>query len=116
MSDSSTTYLRLNKKETKALLGWFIFQELANVAPYEGGETSTIDQEEIALLNEIQKCIKKMDNDNSRPAVMRLAPRYCKIVFNWYSNLPDCFIDDIDANIHASLGMFLIEYDDSDDI
>ena len=116
MSDKSTTYLRLSKKETRALLGWFIFQELANVAPYEGGEVSTISQEEILLLNEIQKCINEMNKDPKKPAVMRLSPHYCRIVFDWYSNLPEYFVDDIDANIHASLGMFLIEYDDSDDI
>jgi len=107
MSDKSTTYLRLSKKETRSLLSWFIFQEQANIAIYEENEQSTISPEEVSLLNKIRACIRKMNNDPEKYTVMRLAPHYCRIVYGWYDNLPECLLDDTDADIHASLGMFL---------
>lgn len=109
MSDKSTAYLRLNKREARALLGWFVFQEHANTAPYEENESSTITTEEVALLNKIRSCVRKMNEDPDKYTGMRLSPHYCRMVYDWYSNLPECLIDDIDADIHASLGMFLEE-------
>lgn len=113
MSDNSTSYLRLSKKEARALLAWFIFQEQANTATYEEDEISTITPEEITLLNKIRSCVKKMNDQPEKYTAMRLAPHYCRIVYDWYQNLPDCLIDDIDADIHASLGMFLSELNDA---
>jgi hypothetical protein len=112
MSDKSTAYLRLNKQEARSLLGWFMFQEHANTAPYEGSEASTITTEEIALLNKIRSCVRKMNEEPEKYQAMRLAPHYCRVVYNWYSNLPECLVDDEDADIHASLGMFLDEQQD----
>ena len=113
MSDK-TTYLRLNKKESRALLRWFLFQEHANVASYEENEKSTITAEEIELVQKVKNCIIKMNEEPDKYMAMRLAPHYCKVVYNWYSNLPDCLIDDIDADIHASLGIFLSERSDEE--
>ena len=111
MSEKSTAYLRLTKKEARALLGWFLFQEHAH---REEGEPSTITSEEVHLLSKIRNCIIKMNEEPERHMVMRLAPQYCKIVYEWYGNLPECLIDDIDADIHASLGMFLSERSDEE--
>ena len=102
----STAYLRLTKKEARALLGWFMFQEHAH---REDGEPSTISKEEVQLLTRVRNCIVKMNEEPEKCTAMRLSPHYCKIIYGWYGNLPDCLIDDIDANIHASLGMFLSE-------
>jgi hypothetical protein len=110
MSDKSTSYLRLNKREARSLLSWFSFQENANTAIYEEKETTTITTEEVSLLNKIRSCVRKMDNEPDKYTAMRLAPHYCKMVFKWYSNLPKRLIEDVDADIHASLGMFLSEY------
>ena len=115
MPDKSTAYLRLNKREARSLLSWFLFQEHANTAFYEEKEQSTITTEEVALLNKIRSCVRKMNNEPDKYTAMRLAPHYCKLVFKWYSNLPECLVDDIDADIHASLGMFLSEYDEPKD-
>jgi hypothetical protein len=109
MSDKSTAYLRLTKKEARALLGWFLFQEHANL---EDGEQSTISPEEVQLLSKIRSCIMKMNEEPEKYMAMRLAPHYCKLVYEWYSSLPECLVDDIDADIHASLGMFLNERDE----
>lgn len=106
MSDESAAYLRLIKKEAQSLLAWFMFQEHAN---REMGEPSTISVEEIKLLNKIKSCVQKMIEEPDKYVAMRLSPNYCRIVYEWYSNIPDCLIDDVDADIHASLGMFLTE-------
>lgn len=109
MSDKSTTYLYMNKREARALLGWFMFQEHANTAPYEESEASTITTEEVSLLNKIRLCVRRMNEEPEKYSAMRLSPHYCRIVYSWYSNLPECLVDDVDADIHASLGMFLDE-------
>jgi hypothetical protein len=114
MSDKSTAYLRLNKREARALLGWFLFQEHANTASYEEGEKTTITTEEVALLNKIRSCVRKMNDEPEKFSAMRLAPHYCRLVFNWHANLPEGLIDDVDADIHANLGMFLSECDDEE--
>lgn len=107
MSNKDTAYLRLNKKEARNILRWFLFQEHGNTALYEEGEASTITNEEIALLEKIRICVRKMSEEPNRYTAMRLASHHCRVVYNWYGNLPDNLIDDIDADIHASLGMFL---------
>lgn len=107
MADGNTAYLRLNKKEARNILRWFLFQEHSNVALYEEGEASTITSEEYTLLEKIRICVRKMSEEPEKYTAMRLAPHHCKIVYDWYGSLPDNLIDDIDADIHASLGMFL---------
>lgn len=107
MSDK-TAYLRLSLKEAKALLKWFMFQEHAH---REDGEPSTITPEEVKLLNKVRSCIRKISEEPHKYAAMRLSPSYCRIIYQWYNNLLDCYIDDIDADIHAALGMFLVEFE-----
>lgn len=106
MSDKSAAYLRLTLKEAKGLISWFMFQEHAH---REDGEPTTIVLEEIKLLNKITSCVLKMSDEPDKYAAMRLSPEYCRIVYDWYGNLPDCLIGDLDADIHAALGMFLVE-------
>jgi hypothetical protein len=106
MSEKSTAYLRLTLKEVKSLIAWFMFQEHAH---REEGEPSTLTIEEIKLLNKIKSCALKMADNPDKYAAMRLSPEYCKIVYDWYENLPDCLIEDVDADIHAALGMFLVD-------
>lgn len=113
MSDKSTAYLRLNKKEARNLIGWFLFQERANT---EHGEESTITPEEIKLLTNIRSCVQKMNESPEKYGSIKLAPHYCRIVFNWYSNIPNCVIDDIDADIHANIGTFLNECGNNEEI
>jgi hypothetical protein len=115
MSDKSKTYLRLNSKEAQALLRWFLFQEHANTASYEENEDSTITTEEVALLNRIRSCVKRMADEPKKYSTMRLSPEYCQIVFDWYTNIPSCLTGDIDADIHANLGMFLNDLKQSED-
>lgn len=110
MSDKSTAYLRLNKKEARNLVGWFLFQEQANI---EIGEESTISIEEIKLLNNIRSCLQKMNENPEKYGSIKLAPQYCRIVFNWFSKIPECIIDEVDADIHSNIGVFLNECDGS---
>lgn len=105
MSEKRVSYLRISAKEAQTITEWFKFQEQNH--PKYG---TSITEEDINLLKSVKKCIQKIQDEPDKYVAVRLAPRYCEIALNWFRNIPECVADKSDADIHASLGMFLEEF------
>ncbi len=102
MSEKAS-YLRLDLRESVALIEWFWFQEIND----DQSKKSSISQIDVDLLHRICKCVMKMRKDPQKYVAMRLSPDDARYLFKWFQNLPQSLIDPRDSDIHVALGMFL---------
>jgi len=106
VSEKRVSYLRVSVKEAHTIAKWFSFQEQQHPEAFE----TSITKEDLELLKSIKKCIKRIQEEPDKYVAVRLAPKYCEIALTWFANIPECISDKSDADIHASLGMFLEEF------